>query len=101
MQLDTGQKPEGWESCGSCQPMARSRAVPEPSLGSEQRRGVGPSLGSPMAMCWSGLGSSGLCPGQHDDISELWASGSVGIWEEIMIAVSQELSEVSRGKKSA
>lgn len=54
-----------------------------------------------MAMCWSGLGSSGLCPGQHDDISELWASGSVGVWEEIMIAVSQELSEVSRGKKSA
>lgn len=80
--------------------MAQSRAVSKPSLGSEQRRGVGPSLEGPLATCWSGFGSSGLCPGQHDDVSHLWASGSVGVWEEIMIPIPQELSEVSRGKKS-
>lgn len=71
----------------------------EPSLGSEQRRGVGPSLEGPVATCWSGLGSFGLCPGQHDEVSRLWASGSVGVWEEIMIPISQEHSEVSRGKE--
>lgn len=100
MQLDTAQKPGGWESCGSCWPMARSRAVSKPSLGSEHSRGVGPSLEGPLATCWSGLGSSGLRLGQHDDVSHLWASGSVGVWEEIMIPISQELSEVSREKKS-
>lgn len=100
MQLDTGQKPGGRESCRNCWPMAQSRAVSEPSLGSEQSRGVGPSLEGPVALCWSGLGSSGLCRGQHGDVSRLWASGSVGVWEEITIPTPQELSEVSRGKKS-
>ncbi|KAF4791296.1 receptor-type tyrosine-protein phosphatase alpha [Turdus rufiventris] len=59
--------------------MARSRAVSKPSLGSEHSRGVGPSLEGPVATCWSGLGSSGLRLGQHDDVSHLWASGSVNM----------------------